>query len=135
MKQRKAFTMLELIVAMGIFILLTGLGIYAFQIAQRSSRDNNRKNVLADMSKIINDYRSQYLRYPSADIVGFEADSLQIDGVSVLTLDSYKTYGVITDQSSTLYYYQNTTGGYMLCAKLESGGVVNAGTVNCTNQI
>jgi len=63
---KRAFTLLELIIAMAIIAVLMGLGVFAITKAQVSSRDSQRVSALNDVSVAIEQIYQNYGTYPSA---------------------------------------------------------------------
>ena len=67
MKREKGFTLMEMIIVVGIILILTGIGFsnYIFSIAK--SRDTRRKSDLATISKAIQAFANDFGSYPLAD--------------------------------------------------------------------
>lgn len=63
---RKSFTLIELIVVIGIIALLSGLGASAYNGFQQAARDQRRKNDLDTITKALNAYYAVHGRFPSA---------------------------------------------------------------------
>ncbi len=66
MKREKGFTLMEMIIVVGIILILTGIGFsnYIFSIAK--SRDTRRKSDLATISKAIQAFANDFGSYPLA---------------------------------------------------------------------
>jgi prepilin-type N-terminal cleavage/methylation domain-containing protein len=133
MKKFKAFTIIELIVVMGIIAVVIALGITAISTSQRATRDQERKVVGGDIQAALDSILRSKGNYPAASNVVFSTNQVSVDG-KVIPLTGFKSYSSSsTTASATRYYYSRGTGGYLLCIYLESGGPVRWGysTSNC----
>lgn len=63
---RKSFTLIELIVVIGIIAVLSGLGASAYNGFQQAARDSRRKNDLETITKALNAYYAVHGRFPPA---------------------------------------------------------------------
>lgn len=61
---RKSFTLIELIVVIGIIAILSGLGASAYNGFQQSARDTRRKNDLKTITSALNAYYANNGRFP-----------------------------------------------------------------------
>ncbi len=61
---RKSFTLIELIVVIGIIAVLSGLGASAYNGFQQAARDSRRKNDLETITKALNAYYAVHGRFP-----------------------------------------------------------------------
>ncbi len=61
---RKSFTLIELIVVIGIVALISGLGVSTYNGFQQSTRDQRRKNDLETITGALNAYYAAHKRYP-----------------------------------------------------------------------
>ncbi len=130
-KNKKGFSLIELMVVMGIAAAILVLGIAGFQLAQRQSRDQERRNTLVEIGEQINEYRIINLTLPDRASVQFNTDSVLIDGVNTLELERHTRADNQTSNLRTKYYYDRSGGGFILCAELESGAIAKGGTVDC----
>lgn len=132
--ESKAFSLIELMVAMGIMALLMALGFVGITALQRDTRDNDRNIVLGKISAEINKYERKNLKVPKKTEVVFDT-TLKIANQSISTIPlnghlSSTTSG--TNSTRTRYYYTDVgTSSFQLCALLESGIVKNYGDVLC----
>ncbi len=134
MKSKKvaaAFNLIELMVVIGIAAVIFVLGIAGLMLAQRQSRDSERRSILAEISAEINEYRIINLIVPETSQVEFTDDGVYIGGVKKINLTGYRSSGSSSSRSETNYYYSRSGGGFILCAELESGSITSAGTVDC----
>lgn len=134
-KYTAAFNLLELMVVMAIAAVIFLLAFYALMILQRSGRDQDRKSVLAEISAEINDYRVSFLKLPDSLDIDFVDDKVLIEDAPVYELEGHLRADTETSNSKTKYYYNRTSGGFQLCADLESGGIASGGTVDCPESL
>ena len=138
MKSKKAFTLLELLVAMAIIAIILSLAIFGIIQVQRNSRETQRRKAAEDINIGIQDYFSNYGEYPAVlnwsrtaatlcDSIG--CDSTQAVVVPLKTAAQYDANGTTTKFTkwSALSYNPR---GYILAYCNERGQVVDAGTVN-----
>jgi prepilin-type N-terminal cleavage/methylation domain-containing protein len=131
-----AFTLVELLVAMAIISVLIGLAIGAVSVAQRSSRDTQRRGALQELATTISEFQSlnqgnlpqnncnRATAVPPADCVRTTAaaDADIIIGTRTVSLKGpAKANTNATSSTNTRYCYYTTTNGYVLGAELESG--------------
>lgn len=118
---KKAFTLLELLVVIGIIAVLLGMGAVSYSTAQKKARDAKRKSDLQSLQNCFEQYYAYNNNYKYIVI----ADSSNIDGVSY---SCGSTNLSITDPlSGSTYHYtldSTSTDGstYRICAlAIESG--------------
>jgi len=64
---KKAFTLVELLVAMSILAILSTVGLASFRSSQLKSRDAQRKSDLKQIANALEIFNNDYGRYPSSD--------------------------------------------------------------------
>ena len=132
-KNQLAFTLLELLIAMVILALLTGLGIQSFGSVQKRSRDSRRKQDLANIAKALETYYNDFGQYPlgAGAIEGCGTDSLPAacswdEAWQKTIADSGDTVLYMVEMpkdpsDGATYYYDGDDGtSYTLFAKLEN---------------
>lgn len=152
-KQNKAFTLVELLVAMAIIGVLLGLAIFGLSTAQRAQRDTERKTALQDLNMGVQVFYETYNRYPSVATIAETQITLSnpvcssgangcrtvvpLKGsASALTTCNIGTYNATTDSNRTCYIFDpqvgqgnaSIPGGYALCAKMENGSYFCVGS-------
>ena len=110
----KGFTLLELLVVIGIIGVLVSLITVSFSNAQKTSRDSRRRQDLVSIQNAMEQYyAANNFAYPAANC------SLQ----SCTALQTYMSNGVVpTDPLNTTgfqYTYVSAASGYTVTANLE----------------
>jgi len=67
-KTKRGFTLMELLVSMGIIILLMGVGIVSYTQTNKKARDAKRKADIESIRSALELYRTDEGRYPSLTI-------------------------------------------------------------------
>jgi len=121
MKRTRGFTLLELLVVIGIIAILVSLAAVAYSAAQKRTRDARRR---ADLKAVQNALEQYY----AANSFLYPA-SATCDQIASTT---YLETGVKpSDPGPYSYTYACTTTSYCVCAQLEAGGG-NATNTSCT---
>lgn len=133
---KRAYTFMEVMLAMGIMAIMVVLGFQGIQILQRNSRDTSRTTTGEEMVSIINEYRRNRLRYPEDANVVFTANQFSVNdsqgfgkGVDLEGFLEYDPF--TTNESQTRYEYTRTRSGFQFCVYLENGDVESLGLDNC----
>lgn len=122
MRNKKGFTLIELMVAMGIIAVLVAMAIIGITIVQRSLRNTQRRDVLHSLQLGIEAYFTNYGSYPAAGTGGvvFHTGSIEINGNTITQLKGATTGSTTaTNDGATQYCYSTSGGGYKLGANLE----------------
>jgi prepilin-type N-terminal cleavage/methylation domain-containing protein len=82
--RRAAFTLIEVLTVIAIIAMLAALGFAGLRFAQNKAREKKTINILADITKALEEYRQERGSYPRP---AQEEDEFQIDG------ESYKVGG------------------------------------------
>lgn len=123
MKRNKGFTLLELLVVIGIIAMILGIAVTSYSAAQQRSRDGRRKADLKSMQDALEQYYSgNNFQYP----VG------ACDQAS-----SYLNSAWPVDPGVTPYTGDDTctATSYCICATLETTGTGNSNDESCGNWI
>ncbi|MBL7224067.1 MAG: type II secretion system protein, partial [Candidatus Brocadiae bacterium] len=67
MPRRRGFTIVELLVTIGVLVLLAAIGFPAFTGIRRSQRNKRVANAISTLSVAIENYQNDYGIYPPAD--------------------------------------------------------------------
>lgn len=146
-QKKSAFTLIELMVAMGIIGVLVTLSLLGITIVQRSLRDTQRRDSLNSVRLGIEGYYTSNTTYPSDAMVNIATGgasmiigtgSVALNGPATACPAAYtpssSTEGV-GDASCAIYCYAPTTNNtsYELGVYLEGGWTQlgNAGTAGC----
>lgn len=127
--KNKAFTLIELLIAMAILGILATVGLGSFRTAQMRGRDTERKSDLKQVSNAIELYYQDYNRYPQASGTNIAAcpstgPTSCTWGTGELT-DGKTTYMKIVPGDPTgacpyIYKVSSTGNKYQLFAYLEN---------------
>ena len=133
--KRKAFTLVELMVAMAIIATLLSMAAVGISTLMRLSRDNQRRTTADNIHRLLEAYYADgnYI-YPdeltvSSDdppeltISGYTYDTIRLSGPTVpgTSVSSASTL------SSSRFCYAKLTDGYVLAIELEGGDFFNVG--------
>lgn len=130
-KQKRGFTLLEILVSITIIAVLTAIGIVSYSSVNKRSRDVKRKSDLEQVRSALEMYRADNGEYPNIGSGFLNASGLDTDLVD----SGYMPQVPDDPDSSENYYYDaiDTSGvftGYCICADLET---VTSGTEStCT---
>lgn len=118
-RQKKGFTLLELLVVISIIGILVALGAVAFSTAQKKGRDAKRRGDMKAMQNAFEQYYSQNSGYNAT--------------CSTMWTGTQSTGSLPTDPKPTQSYSPSCTATtYCSCALLEETGTGNATASNCT---
>jgi len=121
LKLTKGFTLLEMLVVIGIIAIMIGMGTASFSTAQKKARDSKRKTDLRIIQNALEQYYSVCnTSYPVAqtDPNGSLVPTLICPAPSIVILN---TVDLPKDPKSKTYY--NMTGGtdyYLICAPTQT---------------
>ncbi|MBU1200490.1 type II secretion system GspH family protein [Patescibacteria group bacterium] len=123
MKNKKGFTLLELLVVIGIIAILVSLATVAYTSAQKKSRDSRRQADLKAVQSALEVYYSEHSYvYPTtcSSAGAYLKSAWPVDPVGVAP-----------------YIYSDAAGkclvaSYCICAKLEVAGKGNASNTTCS---
>lgn len=104
----RAFTLLEMLVVLGIIAIMIGLGTASYSTVQRKARDAKRKGDMDKIQKSLEQYYS---------ICGFSYPTSIASGVSCANPSAVIMSTAPTDPKSGVNYIYTLTGStYTLCA-------------------
>jgi prepilin-type N-terminal cleavage/methylation domain-containing protein len=130
--RKKGFTLVELLVVMGILVILSTVGLASFRSSQIKGRDTKRKNDLSQIQRGLELYCNDRGRYPLSSVDGeIIGCGLDPDSPEICSWDSPWELGFGDEKTVYLkalpvdpqqpYCYLSTTGvSYQLYAKLEN---------------
>lgn len=124
MKTKKGFTLLELMVAMGIIAILAAMSVYGISIVQQSLRNTQRRKNLEDINLALNQYFESYGSYPLTSNNTFQltVEGVSINGQTVVEFSGAgkAQSGETTSSGSAYCYIPVANGGsYQLGVDLE----------------
>lgn len=119
--QKRAFTLVELMVAMAIIAVLMGLAAFGIAQALRTLRDDQRRNAVRDVETALNAYYADNAEYPAAITLSVNQVTIAANLVVPLEGVAKATGNTNPTADNTPYCYALTTDGYKIGAKLESG--------------
>lgn len=114
LEKEKGFSLVELLIAVGLIVILTGVALVSFRGTKGISRDAQRKTELEEIRSALELYRLDEGEYPA----------------NLATLQSAGYITVPTDPLTTQSYHYDylTAATYRLCARLET----ETGTTDCS---
>lgn len=86
MRNKKAFSLVEMLVTMAIIAVILGLALFGIAAAQRNSRNTARRAALNDINIGMQDFYTKYSAYPSSMI--FAAGGLHLCNTASCTTAS-----------------------------------------------
>jgi len=133
-RNKKGFTLIELMVAMGIIAAIAVLSIVGIQIVQRSLRNTQRTAVLNDFNLYIAGYFNDNGVYPTTAQVTFSATAITVAGTSAVTLRAATQFATSTSANGTDYCYVSNGSSYSWGVQKEGGTAVHITTsgTDCT---
>lgn len=121
MKKSKAFTLIELMVAMGIIAVLITMSIFGITIVQRSLRNTQRRDTLESIKLALEAYYNDFGSYPSTSELVFTSTQVTINGNVIHDLKgASRASATATNSNSTRYCYIPQSGSYQLAVDLEA---------------
>ncbi len=112
---KKAFTLLEMLVVIGIIAVLVSLGVASYSTAQKKARDARRQ---ADLKSFQNAMEQCY------SVNSFSYPTINGDGTTSISEDCLAATGpdlTITDPSTKTYTVTSSAAAYSVQITLESG--------------
>ncbi len=128
-KKKNAFTLIELMVAMGIIGVLVTLSLLGITIVQRSLRDTQRRDSVNAVRLAVEGHYTNNSVYPDIEIqtggdamlVGNVEVELNGPGAACETLEAASTSGC------SLYCYETDGSTYSLGVMVEGGTITQVG--------
>jgi prepilin-type N-terminal cleavage/methylation domain-containing protein len=134
MKPTKAFTIVELMIAMAVIAVMVTLGVAAASSGRQVARDADRRNIASQIQDKVKDYFRKNASYPTeaGGTFVWQADTVQVGGNTISLLGHLKyTAANLTNAGITHYTYKRSIGGFSVCVLLESGSWYAVGTLTC----
>lgn len=136
----KSFTLIEVLVAVAIVGVLSGLALVSLGGAKTSARDGRRKADLEEVRTALEMRRSDCGSYPSGPLVSGQAivGDTGCKPPSVIYMEKIPYDPRDLTASKEKYYYTGGGNAYYLCASLEvSGGTAPhcTGATNCGTDV
>jgi prepilin-type N-terminal cleavage/methylation domain-containing protein len=126
MIMKKGFTLVELLIVIGILAILSALGVSNFQSARVKARDVSRKSDLQTIAKSLEAYINDHRTYPLSDSNGkiiCKSGSTICEWDEEFSDDNGTIYSstLPADSSGFTYWYYSQNGtSYTLYAHLEN---------------
>jgi prepilin-type N-terminal cleavage/methylation domain-containing protein len=113
---KKGFTLLEILVVIGIIVVLIGMGTVSYSTAQKKARDAKRKGDLQAFQKVLEQcYSISNYSYPTISGNGTTSISANCTAQGGPSL-------TITDPTTKTYTVSSSTTTYSVTISLEEGG-------------
>ncbi|MDQ6985166.1 MAG: type II secretion system protein [Candidatus Dojkabacteria bacterium] len=115
-KDKSAFTLIELMVGMGIVALLIGMSVFGIQLLQRNARDTQRRKTGEAFALIMEEFSAANGQYPTNAQVQILADEVTVNypggaSESVPLDGAVGAANEASDTDSTAYCYDVNTSG------------------------
>lgn len=119
--KKNAFTLLELLIVIGIIGILVALATVSYSATQKAGRDSRRKQDMVSIQNALEQYYSEHSYvYPSSGTCNTQAAN-------------YIKTGFPSDPDGTSYSFNTCdTGGYCICDKMEKSTSGNSASANCS---
>ncbi|MBI3384754.1 prepilin-type N-terminal cleavage/methylation domain-containing protein [Candidatus Gottesmanbacteria bacterium] len=130
-RKKRGYTLLEILMVMGIIGILLAVSASAFLSARLTARDARRKTDLEQIRGAIETYKADKNVYPGSQSVPTQSSG-NVSSLATFLVSGSNQYisAIPSDPISTMqYYYIPTATGYYLCASLE--GLPNTASTNC----
>jgi prepilin-type N-terminal cleavage/methylation domain-containing protein len=150
---RKGFTLLEIMVAVAIMLIISGLSLGGYIFSMQKSRDAKRKGDLSQVARALQVFNEDFGEYPNGDVDG-NILGCGTDLTACTWGGSFSTDAQGTDQmymsklpsdpkTSFNYFYESDGESFSLYAVLEndrdkdyrSDLTVDCGGVNCSYKL
>lgn len=133
---KKGYTLLEILMVMGIIGILIAVSTSAFLSARLTARDARRKTDLEQIRGALETYKADKNVYPGSQSTPTQSGGNASSLATFLVSGSNQYISAIPqDPISTMqYYYIPTATGYYICASLEGQPAVvsaNCGSADC----
>lgn len=131
MGAKKAFTLVELLVAMAIIAILLGLSVVGITIVQQNARDTQRRSTVNSIEIALNGQIAGGTALPSAFTVAANAgnttSAVYVSPTTTITLSGSMVRGAspftnATSATQTNYCYGMSGSIYVVGVNLEGGG-------------
>lgn len=119
---KKGFTLIEILVAIGIIGILVGIAAFALQGGQRAGRDAKRKSDLEQIRAGLEYYRQACRTYPASISFGGSLVGTGSGGCTGTFLDKIPQDATSPGRTYS-YSYNAGTNSYDICAALEEAPV------------
>jgi len=124
-KNAKAFTLIELILAIAIIAILAAIVLLSIQGPQAAARDSRRQSDISQISKGLQAYYLTHNTYPQSEEISLENDEENAEFAQAMEQGGY--FSVLPEDPSytaggeyTYKYISSFPDSYLLCAKAES---------------
>lgn len=132
MRKVTAFTLLEVLLVLGIISVLLALSTTAFISSRKTARDSKRKADMEQLRSSLEMYKADSNAYPGPPLLTYNTavDLVSLDSFLVSGSNNYISKMPTDPISSMKYSYIPVSTGYYLCAALEGASVP---TINCAS--
>ncbi|MBD3363057.1 prepilin-type N-terminal cleavage/methylation domain-containing protein, partial [Candidatus Dojkabacteria bacterium] len=130
---RRAFSLVELLIVMGVIAVLLSITAYGLSVLNRNSRNSQRVEAINQLKIEVEKYYLDNGRYPDTSDFQESGDEIQLcDGNDCTSIESkggMLNPGSTTDKHTTAFCYNKGTSSYSLGVQIEgSGDWRNVGT-------
>lgn len=143
--KNKAFTLIELMVAMAIIGVLIGLTVFGIGVAQQGQRDTDRKNKLNEINLLVTKYMETTKATPASTYIVTSASTIHVGASTcpgsgtcyAVPVSGSNSPGTSTSTTATQWQRQAALGATAVstvaCKSGQTGYVISVGLEGTTN--
>lgn len=126
-KRTRGFTLMELLITMGIIVLLMGVGVVSYTQTNKKARDSKRKADIESIRSALELYRTDQGQYPTLTVDPGRGNCIDPSQTSIISgavtyIATLPTDPTDNGTNSSCYTYTlNSPTSYLITCSFESG--------------